>query len=88
MEATIPNNTKDPDKFIYSGYRIGFGHAGTFTHSEGKLARTVIIFGADMSRSVHASNKTQNILALGKAFIQKINDTTFMQKRCIHLILV
>ena len=29
-----------------------------------------------MSRSVHASNKTQNIHVLGKAFIQKINNTT------------
>ena len=29
-----------------------------------------------MSRSVHASNKTQNVLALGKDFIQKINNTT------------
>ena len=29
-----------------------------------------------MSGSMHASNKTQNILVLGKAFIQKINITT------------
>ena len=84
MEATRPNNTKVPDKFIYSGYRIGFGHTGTFTHSEGNLARNVIIFGVDMSRLVlqmHASNKTQNILVLGKAFIQKINDTTIYAEK-------
>ena len=28
-----------------------------------------------MSGSVHATNKTQNILVLGNAFIQKINNT-------------
>ena len=63
-------------KYIYSGYGIGFDHSGVFTHPEGSLARNVIVFGADMSGSVHASNKTQNILVLGKAFIQKINNTT------------
>ena len=29
-----------------------------------------------MSGSVHATNKTQNIIVLGNAFIQKINNTT------------
>ena len=60
----------DPDKFTYSGYGIGI------TYPKGNIARNLIIFGADMSGSVHASNKTQNILVLGKAFIQKINNTT------------
>ena len=42
-----------------------------------------------MSGSVHASNETQNIFVLGKAFIQKINNTTiYPEKKCIHLILV
>ena len=76
IKASRPNDTTDPDKYIYSGYGIGFDHTGVFTHPEGNLARNVIIFGADMSGSVHASNKTQNILELGKAFIQKINNTT------------
>ena len=36
-----------------------------------------------MARSVHASNKTQNILVLGKAFIQQINNTTiYAEKMC------
>ena len=73
---TDPNPNTDPSKYIYSGYGIGFNHIGTFTHHEDNLARNVIIFGTDMSRSMHASNKTQNILVLGKAFIQKINNTT------------
>ena len=65
IKESRPNDTADPDKYIYSGYGIGFDHTGVFTHPEGNLARNVIIFGAETSGSVHASNKTQNILVLG-----------------------
>ena len=58
MKAARPNNTKDPDKFIYSGWGVCFDHTGTFPHPEGSIARNVKIFGVDMSGSVHASNKT------------------------------
>ena len=81
MEATRPNKTKDPDKFIYSGYGICFDHTGIFTYSEGSLTRNLVIFGADMSRSVNATNRTQNILLLGIAFIQNINDTTIYAEK-------
>ena len=77
VDATrADNRVTDPDKFTYSGYGIEFDYTGIFTHPKGDIARNVIIFGADMSDSVHASNKAQNILVLGKAFIQKINNTT------------
>ena len=76
IKASRPNDTTDPDKYIYSGYCTGFYHTGVLTHPEGNLARKVIIFGADMSGSVYALNKTQNILVLGETFIQKINNTT------------
>ena len=72
IEAARPNNTNDPDNFIYSGYGICFDHTGTFTHSESGIARNVIIFGVDMSGSVHASNKTKDFLVLGKGPIQMI----------------
>ena len=42
------------------------------------MARNVIIFGADMSFSKHANNKANNIYVMGKDYIQKINDTTFI----------
>ena len=79
IEADKPNI--DPDKYIYSGYGIGFDHTGVFTHPEGNLARNVIIFGADMSRSVHALNETQIFLVLGKAFVQEINNTTIYAEK-------
>ena len=81
IKASRPNDTTDLGKYIYSGYGIGFDHTGVFTHPEGNFLRTVIIFGADMSGSVHASNKTQNILVLAKAFIQKINNTTIQAEK-------
>ena len=73
IERARPSNTTDPNNFIYYGCGIGFDITGTFTHPEGNLARNVIIFGSDMSSSVHASNKTKDILVLGKGLIQKID---------------
>ena len=35
----------------------------------------MIIVGADLSNSVHANNKANNILVLGKGFIQGVNGT-------------
>ena len=68
IKADKPNT--DPDKYIYSGYGIGFDHTGTFTHPEGDIARNIIIFRVYTSTSVRTLNKTQNILVLDKAFIQ------------------
>ena len=81
MEVPRPNNTKDPDNFVYSGWGIGFDHGGTFIHPEGGIARNVIIFGVDMSGSVHASNKTKGFLVLGESLIQMIEKTTIYAEK-------
>ena len=75
-DAARPNNTKDSDNFIYSGWGIGFDRSGTFGHPEGGTARNVIIFGVDMPGSVNASNKIQDFLVLGRGLIQLIENTT------------
>ena len=49
----------DIDKYKYSGYGTGFDVRGTFLYPGGRFGQNVIIFGADMSSSVHASNKTK-----------------------------
>ena len=74
----VINLTKnsDIDKNKYSGYGIGFDSKGTFSHPTGSFGQNAIIFGADMSSSTHANNKTRNILILGKDFIQGIDSTT------------
>ena len=73
----ITNTTNsDTDKWQYSGYEIGFDSKGEFAHPDGGDGKNFIIFGADLSNSRHANNKTKHVLVLGREFIQKINDTT------------
>ena len=64
------------DKCKYSEYGIGFDSKGEFRHPDGGNGKNDIIFGADLSNSKHANNKTKNVLVLGKDFIQKTDDTT------------
>ena len=56
----------DIDKNKYSGYGIGFDRTGLYLLPSGRFGRNVIIFGVDMSSSVHVDNKGKNILILGK----------------------
>ena len=58
---TKPGDTTDTDKYI---------------HPQGGMARNIIIFGVDLSNSVHVTKKTQNILILGHGLTQKVNNTT------------
>ena len=39
------------------------------------------IFGVNTSNSIHSTNKTQNIYALGKDFVQGINNTTIYAEK-------
>ena len=49
----------DIDKYGYSGYGIGFDKKGSFSFSGGGYGQNVIIFGVDMSSSIHIDNKTK-----------------------------
>ena len=69
----------DIDQYKYSGYGIGFDRRGQFSFGNG-FDRNVI-FGADMSSSVHANNKVRNILVLDKDFIQGIGNTTIYAEK-------
>ena len=60
---------------MYSGYGLGFDSTGQFSHSQGGMAQSIIIFAVDSSYSVHATNKAQNILILGHGLTQKTNNT-------------
>ena len=64
----------DIDQYKNFGYSIGFDREGEFSFGNG-FGRNVKILGADMSSSVHASNKTKNILVLGKDFVQGLDNT-------------
>ena len=47
----------DIDKYGYSGYGIKFDRRGSFSIPSGGFGSNVIIFGEDMSSSVHVDNK-------------------------------
>ena len=74
-KVTKPGDTTDTDKYIYSGYGLGFDSTSQFTHPQGGIARNIIIFGVNSSNSIHATNKTQNILMLCYGITQKVNNT-------------
>ena len=79
----ITKNATDNTKNNYKEYgicfdeRSQFGHTiteGGFTHTTN--GRIVLIFGADMSFSVHATNRANHIYLMGDGLMQGINDTT------------
>ena len=79
----IAKYATDYDKNNYKGYGICFDERSEFGHTitEGGHAHTtdarnVLIFGADMSFSVHATNRANHIYLMGKGLTQGINDTT------------
>ena len=78
---TKPGDNTDTDKYIYSGYGLGFDSTGQFSHPQGGMARNIITFGINTSNSVHATNKTQNILILGHGLTQKVNNTTIYAEK-------
>ena len=79
----ITKNATDNSKNNYKGYGICFDERNEFGHTitEGGRAhptdaRNVLIFGADMSSSVHATNRANHIYLMGTGLTQGINDTT------------
>ena len=79
-EIKITKNS-DVDKYKYSGYGIGFDSRGSFSHPSRRNDTNVIIFGANLSSSVHANNKVNNVLVLGKALAQGTNGTTIYAEK-------
>ena len=81
IRVTKPGDATDTDIYIYSGYGLRFDRTGEFTHLQGGMARNIIIFGVNLSNSVHATNKTQNILIFGHGPTQKVNNTTIYAEK-------
>ena len=70
----------DINQYKYSGYGTGFDRGGEFSFGNG-LGKNCIIFGADLSSYSHAKNKNNNILVLGKDFVQGINGATIYAEK-------
>ena len=70
----------DIDKCKFSGYGIEFGGHGLFSHPSGGTGRNVIIFAVDMISSRKIDNKKKDILILGKAPTQGLEETLSAEK--------
>ena len=69
--VTLTKNA-DIDKYGYSGYGIRFDRKSSFSLQVGGIGQNVIIFGVDMSSSVHVDNKKKDILIIGKGPRQRL----------------
>ena len=75
----------DLDKYKYTGYIIGFGSRSKYLFTDGSYGKNVIIFGADMSSSVHVNNKGINTLILGERPTQGLDDKQQKQSILLNL---
>ena len=78
----------DTSKHDYKGYGICFDERSEFGHriTEGGFAHTtdarnVLIFGADMSFSVHKTNRANHIYVMGTGLTQGSYDTTLYAEK-------
>ena len=69
---------KGVDRYIYSGYCSGFDRQ--FSLGKG-FGRNCIIFGVDMSSSVHPDDKKKDILILGEGTRQGQIATTYIGEK-------
>ena len=71
----LPKNA-DPENYKYGRYSIGFHSQSEFLFTDGSMRKNVIVFGVDMSSSVHIDNKGKDILILGEGPTQELDDIT------------
>ena len=77
--VTLTKNA-DIEKYGYSGYGIGFDRRSSFSFPSGGFGQNVLIFGADMSSSIHIDNKKKDILVLGRGPTQGLESTLTAEK--------
>ena len=85
----ITKNATDNSKNNYKGYDICFVEGSQFGHTMTEGGRThntngrnVLIFGADMSFSIHRTNRANHIYVMGDGLTQGIHDTTlYVEKK-------
>ena len=75
FEALKITKNADPDKHKFRCYAIGFDSRSDFLFADGSYGKNAIIFGADMSSSVHVDNKGKDILNLLEGPTHGLDDT-------------
>ena len=84
--VTLTKNA-DMEKYKYSGYGIGFDGRSSFLFLSGGFGQNILIFGADMSSSIHIDNKKKDILVLGRGPTQGL-ESTLTAEKCTQLTLL
>ena len=70
----------DIEKYKYSGYGIGLDRRSSFSFTGGGFGQNMLIFGADISTSIHIDNKKKDILVLGRGPMQGLESTLTAEK--------
>ena len=88
FEAMQITKNADTSKYDYKGYGVCFDERSEFDHAitEGGFAHTtdarnVLIFGVDMSFSVHKTNRANHIYVMRTGLTQGIHDTTLYAEK-------
>ena len=77
--VTLTKNA-DIEKYKYSGYCIVFDRRSSFSFPSGGFGQNVLIFGVDMSTSIHINKKKKDILVLGSGPTQELETTLITEK--------
>ena len=84
----ITKNPTNNSKNNYKGYGICFDERSNFSHTTTQDGRqgtsngkNVLMFGADMSFSIHATNRANHISCFGEGLTQGINNTTIYAEK-------
>ena len=84
----ITKNPTDNSKNNYKGYGLCFDERSNFSHTitqDGRQrtsnGKNLLIFGADMSSSIHATNRANHIYCFGEGLTQGINGTTICTEK-------
>ena len=65
---------------MQSGYVIGFDSRSEFSLPDDTMGKNVIIFGTDMSSSVHVGNMGKDVFVLGEEPTKTLDDATLTAK--------
>ena len=60
FDAVKLTKNADVDQYKYFGYIIGFDGKRVFAHPNDSFEKNAIIFGVDMSLSIHIDNKKRH----------------------------
>ena len=77
--VTLTKNA-DIEKYSYSSYGTEFDRRSSFSFPGGRFGQNVIIFGADMSFSIHIDNNKKDILVFGRGPMQGLQSTLTAEK--------